>query len=237
VIVMVFRSLRTPAWSAAGMIVPAMIVLCKNSGGGEKTGQSGRGDEFLHLSGLPGWCGNVLRRPLVPFTPDAPDPYSSAMSQLRIRPAGKDDSVLMWTLLRELADYEKLLNKFGIDAAQLAQDFFGPRPAAECDLAFDGEEPVGLVTFYWTYSSFAGARGLFVEDLFVRPALRGRGHGKALLSHLARKAQANGAVRLEWRVLDWNEPAIAFYKSIGAEPLRQWQTWWLERDAMRALGQ
>ena len=159
------------------------------------------------------------------------------MPTLRIRPACKDDCALMWRLLRELADYEKLLNKFSIDVAQLEQDFFGPRPAAECDLAFEGEEPAGLATFYRTYSSFAGARGLFVEDLFVRPALRGRGHGKALLRHLARKAKASGAVRLQWRVLDWNEPAIAFYKSIGAQPLQQWQTWWLENDAMRALGQ
>ena len=143
----------------------------------------------------------------------------------------------MWTLLRELADYEKLLNKFSIDTAQLARDFFGPRPAAECDLAFEGDEPAGLVTFYWTYSSFAAARGLFVEDLFVRPALRGRGHGKALLKHLARKAAANGAMRLEWRVLDWNEPAIEFYKSLGAQPLQAWQTWRLERDAMQVLGQ
>jgi len=234
---MMLRSLRTPTRTPARMVVAAMVVLGKSGGCGEKTGQSGRSDVLFHLSGLPGRCGNVLRWALVPFTGNAASPYNIVMPQLRIRPAGQDDCALMWTLLRELAEYEKLLDKFTVDAAQLAQDFFGPRPAAECDLAFDGEDPVGLVTFYWTYSSFAAARGLFVEDLFVRPALRGRGHGKALLRHLARKAAANGAARLEWRVLDWNEPSIAFYRSIGAEPLQQWQTWWLKRDAMKALAQ
>jgi GNAT superfamily N-acetyltransferase len=231
------RALGAATGPAAWVVVVAVIVLGKSSGGGEKTGQSGRSDKLFHLSDLPGSCGNVLRWALVPFTRDAPRPYSTAMTALRIRPAEKDDCALIWALLRELAAYEKLLDKFTIDAAQLAQDFFGPKPAAVCDLAFYGEEPAGLATYYWTYSSFTAARGLFVEDLFVRPASRGRGHGKALLKHLANKAAAHGAVRLEWRVLDWNEPAIDFYKSIGAQPLPDWQNWRLESQAMRKLGQ
>ena len=153
------------------------------------------------------------------------------MAELLIRPAAAQDCVLILALLRELAAYEKLLDIFVTDEAAIARDFFGARPLAQCDLGFEGDMAVGLVTYFWTYGSFTTKRGLFVEDLFVRPVFRGRGHGKALLRHLA----AKGADRLEWRVLDWNESALAFYRGLGAEPVAGWQDWRLEGDAVKAL--
>ena len=108
----------------------------------------------------------------------------------------------------------------GTDQAAIARDFFGPRKLAQCDLAFEGAEAAGIATYYWTYGSFAAARGLFVEDNFVRPAFRGRGYGKALFRNLAAQGIAAGAVKLEWLVLDWNETAMEFYNRIGARPVR-----------------
>jgi GNAT superfamily N-acetyltransferase len=155
----------------------------------------------------------------------------NVMSDLIIRPATSKDCALMLALLRELAAYEKLLDQFRTSEAILARDFFGPQPAVFCDLAFADGEAVGIATYYWTYGSFSTARGLFVEDLFVRPAFRGRGHGKTLLKHLAGK----GADRLDWWVLDWNISAIEFYKSIGARPIQEWSAYRLEGEAMKAL--
>jgi GNAT superfamily N-acetyltransferase len=153
------------------------------------------------------------------------------MPDFIIRPATSQDCALILALLRELADYEKLLDHFHTSEAAIARDFFGDQPLARCDLAFEDGEAVGLVTFYWTYGSFTTARGLFVEDLFVRPGFRGRGHGKALLKHLAGK----GADRLDWWVLNWNTPSIEFYKSIGARPIQEWSTYRLDGEAMKAL--
>ena len=143
----------------------------------------------------------------------------------------------MLALLREFAAFEKLLDLFASSEAILARDFFGEKKIADCDLAFQGGEPVGLVTYYWTYGSFSTARGLFVEDLFVRPAFRGRGYGKALLKHLAAKGAAQGATRLDWWVLDWNDHAVDFYKGIGARKIADWSGFRLEGDAMKALAQ
>ena len=152
------------------------------------------------------------------------------MSAFSIRAATPADAVSMLMLLTELADYEKL--PIALTKAAIARDFFGSQPAASCDLAFEGDEAVGIAVFFWTYGSFSTKRGLFVEDLFVRPAFRGRGHGRRLLAHLAGK----GAARLEWRVLDWNIASIEFYKRLGAKPLADWLTYVLENDAMERLG-
>jgi GNAT superfamily N-acetyltransferase len=157
------------------------------------------------------------------------------MPAFAIRPAGPEDAGLILTLLSELASFEKV--PITITEADIAFDFFGLRPLIECELGFEGPTPVGLVTYYWTYATFRAARRLFLEDLFVRPPFRGRGHGKALLQHLARKGLASGAARLEWQVLAWNAPAIAFYQGIGAHPHEGWYTYWLEGEALKALGE
>ena len=154
------------------------------------------------------------------------------MRDLVIRAATPSDAAAIVSLLRELADYEKLLDHFTLTGADVVRDMFGG--ACHCDLAFQGGEPVGIATWYWTYKSFRARRGLFVEDLFVRPAVRGRGAGKALLVHLAAKAREAGGF-LEWQVLDWNAPSIAFYKSLGAKPWENWLIYRLEGAALERL--
>src|ERR1700742_909137 len=136
------------------------------------------------------------------------------MANFTIRPARSGDAGLILKLLGELAAYEKL--PITLTEEQIAFDFFGLRPVIECDLAFEGPKPAGLITYYWTYATFRATRRLYVEDLFVLPHFHGKGYGKALLQHLARRGLAVGAGRLEWQVLDWNAPAITFYESIGA---------------------
>jgi len=138
-------------------------------------------------------------------------------------------------LLHELAVYEKLTDKFRITRAVIARDYLGARPLIECDLAFDGDEPVGIATWYWTYASFAAARGIYLEDLFVRPQFRGRGIGKALLAGLARRALKGGAGRVEWSVLDWNKPSIDFYESLRARRGDGWLIYRLEGEALEDL--
>jgi diamine N-acetyltransferase len=155
------------------------------------------------------------------------------MASFTIRQARPDDSGLILALLTELAAYEKL--PITLSQEEIAFDFFGLRPLIECELGFEDQTPVGIATYYWTYATFRAARRLYVEDLFVLPAFRGRGHGKAMLQHLARKGMAAGAARLEWQVLAWNAPSIAFYQSIGAHPHEGWYTYWLEDEAMKAL--
>jgi GNAT superfamily N-acetyltransferase len=157
------------------------------------------------------------------------------MPDFHIRPAAPDDAAAILALLRELAAYEKMLDRFATNEAAIRRDFFGSKPAAECDLGFAGGEPVGIATGYWTYGSFTTTRGFFIEDLFVRPAFRGRGFGKAMLAHVARKALAAGAGRLDWWALDWNKPAHAFYEGLGARRIDDWYSYRLEGDALKAL--
>ena len=154
------------------------------------------------------------------------------MGDFLIRAAMPSDAPAIVSLLRALADYEKLLEHFTLTEADVARDMFGG--ACHCDLAFQGREPVGIATWYWTYKSFRARRGLFVEDLFVRRETRGCGLGKALLVHLGAKAKAAGGF-LEWQVLDWNEPSIAFYKSLGAKPWENWLIYRLEGEALERL--
>lgn len=154
------------------------------------------------------------------------------MDDFIIRAAMPSDAPVIVSLLRELADYEKLLAHFTLSEADVARDMFGS--ACHCDLVFQGGEPVGIASWYWTYKSFRARRGLFVEDLFVRTGHRGRGLGKALLVHLAAKARAGGGF-LEWQVLDWNALSIAFYKSLGAKPWENWLIYRLEGEALERL--
>ena len=159
------------------------------------------------------------------------------MPELRIRQATPDDSPVILTLLRELADFENLLADFATDEATIKRDFFSPHAAVQCEIALEGGQAVGLATWFWTYRSFKAARGLFIEDLYVRPAWRGKGYGTALLRHLAARAVRLGATRLEWLVLDWNKASMDFYRSLGARPVEDWLGFRLEGEALRSLGQ
>lgn len=144
---------------------------------------------------------------------------------LSIRSAVAADAALILAFIRGLADYEKLLPEVEATEEKLRATLFPSegRPAAECVLAFADEQPAGFALFFHNYSTFLAKPGLYLEDLFVKPELRGRGIGKALLLHLAKLANARGCGRMEWSVLDWNQPAIEFYESIGARRMREWQ--------------
>ena len=155
------------------------------------------------------------------------------MSDSAIRAALAADANLIVCLLRELADYEKLHDGFSLAEDAVTRDMMGA--ACHCDLVFVGDEAAGLACWYWTYKSFRARRGLFIEDLYVRPPFRGRGLGKALLAHLAGKARAADGF-LEWQVLDWNTPSIEFYKSLGARPLGQWLSYRLDGESLERLG-
>jgi GNAT superfamily N-acetyltransferase len=145
------------------------------------------------------------------------------MSDIHIRPGVEDDIPVILDLIRGLAEYEKARpEEVPVEEAVLRESLFGVRPAAEVLLAQVEGETAGFALFFHNFSTWQGRRGLYLEDLFVRPALRGRGIGKALLRELARIAMERGCARMEWAVLDWNTPAIEFYKSLSAVPMEEW---------------
>ena len=145
------------------------------------------------------------------------------------------DVPVILELIRELAVYEKLESDAVAKPEDLATHLFGPRPYAECLLADGAGMVVGFALFFHNYSTFRGKPGIYLEDLFVKPENRGHGHGKALFAELARLAVERDCARLEWAVLDWNAPSIAFYERLGAHPLNEWTTYRLTGDAMRTL--
>ena len=145
------------------------------------------------------------------------------MNRTTLRQARMEDVDLILELIRGLAEFEKLSHQVQVTREQLQSTLFGARPAAEVVLAFDGENVVGFAVFFANFSTFLGKPGLYLEDLYVRPEFRGRGHGRALLRHLATLALERGCGRFEWTVLDWNESAIEFYRRHGAEVLPQWR--------------
>ena len=157
------------------------------------------------------------------------------MSRIGIRPAVPGDIPLVLKFIQELAEYEKLSHEVTATEDQLRSTLFGARPVAEVVIASHDDVPVGFAVFFATYSTFLGKPGLYLEDLFVRPAARGNGIGRALLEYLARLTVERGWGRLEWRVLDWNEPSIAFYRKLGAEPLDDWTVFRVTGGALRAL--
>jgi GNAT superfamily N-acetyltransferase len=159
------------------------------------------------------------------------------MTDLVIRFALADDAATILAFIRELAEYEKLLHEVVADEQSVRATLFGVRPAAEVLIAELAGEPVGFALFFQTYSTFLARPGLWLEDLFVRPAARGRGVGGALMSALARIAVQRHYGRFEWSVLDWNEPALAFYRSLGAQPMADWTEQRLTGDALRALAE
>jgi GNAT superfamily N-acetyltransferase len=156
-------------------------------------------------------------------------------AETRLRPATRDDVPLITQLIHELAEYEKLAHTCVADDASVAENLFGPNPAAEVVLAFIGDEPAGLALFFENYSTHLSRRGMYLEDLYVREHLRGRGIGKLLLSRLASIAVEREYGRMEWSVLRWNESAIRVYDAIGAEPLSGWLTYRLTGDGLRQM--
>jgi GNAT superfamily N-acetyltransferase len=156
---------------------------------------------------------------------------------LEIRPAEPSDAVLIFGFVRKLAEYERLLHEVVATEADVVRDLFGANPRVFCDLAFWDGAPAGFALWFLNYSTFRGRHGLYLEDLFVEPALRGRGIGKALLKRLAVRCQAEGLSRLEWMVLDWNSPSIAFYKSLGAVAVDDWTVFRLTGDALKKFAE
>lgn len=154
---------------------------------------------------------------------------------LRIRSATPADIGLILGFIRELAEYEKLAHEVVATETDLRRSLFGERPAAECLIAESGGKPAGFALFFHNFSTFLGKPGLYLEDLYVKPELRGQGVGRKLLAHLARLAISRGCGRFEWAVLDWNEPAIRFYQSLGARMLQDWRINRVTGDALAKL--
>ncbi|HET6571975.1 MAG TPA: GNAT family N-acetyltransferase [Fimbriiglobus sp.] len=152
-----------------------------------------------------------------------------------IRPATPADLPTIARLIRALSDYERLAHEVALDEDRLRDHLFGPRPYCEVLIAENASTPVGYALFFPVYSTFLTRPGLYLEDLFVLPEHRGRGHGKALLAALAKLAEERDCGRLEWSVLNWNEPSIGFYKSLGAVPMDEWSVYRLTGAALTKL--
>jgi GNAT superfamily N-acetyltransferase len=155
----------------------------------------------------------------------------------RVVPASVADVPVILEMIRGLADYEKLSHLVTATEEMLRETLFGDRPAAEVLLAYsDGDECAGFALFFPNYSTFLAKPGIYLEDLYVKPHARGKGLGLALLTEIARLAVARGCGRVEWSVLDWNEPSIGFYKKLGAVPMNEWTVFRLTGDALAQLG-
>lgn len=152
-----------------------------------------------------------------------------------IRPAAAAEVPLVLEFVRELARYERLEHEVSASVEDLREALFGPRPFAEVSLACCDARPVGFALYFHNFSTFKGRPGIYLEDLYVRPEARGRGIGKRLLAHLARTAVERRCARLEWVVLDWNEPSIAFYRSLGAVAMDEWRIFRLTGAALERL--
>lgn len=157
------------------------------------------------------------------------------MTDIIIRAAHADDIDIIRGFILALAEYEKLAHEVKADRATLARYLFGERPMAEVLIAEHAGAPVGFALFFHNFSTFEGRPGLYLEDLFVLPQARGLGAGKALLARLAQIAIDRDCARLEWSVLDWNEPSIAFYRALGARPMDEWTVQRVDGDVLTAL--
>jgi GNAT superfamily N-acetyltransferase len=157
--------------------------------------------------------------------------------QFTIRPAEMGDETLVLTLLYELAVYEKITDRFHITEAIIRSDYLCAQPLLNCDIAHEGDKPCGVMTWYWSYASFSAKRGIYLEDLFVRPEYRGRGYGKILLASLAKRVAAGGGGHVDWAVLDWNKPSIDFYESLGARRASEWLIYRLGGEHLEKLAQ
>jgi GNAT superfamily N-acetyltransferase len=159
------------------------------------------------------------------------------MQGIRIERAVESQTPLILYFIRQLAEYEKLLHNVTADELRIKESLFGPKPEAEVVVAYLDEEPAGFAIFFPTYSTFLGRAGIYLEDLFVEPKFRGHGLGKALLVHLAKLTRERGGGRLEWSVLNWNEPSIQFYRGLGAEPLDEWTKYRVTGENLEKLAQ
>ncbi|MEY2497706.1 MAG: hypothetical protein QOD12_1262 [Verrucomicrobiota bacterium] len=159
------------------------------------------------------------------------------MTNFEIRQTTADDVPVILNLIRELAEYERAPDAVVATEAGLREVLFGPKPSAEVLLALAAGEPVGFAVYFYNFSTWLGRPGLYLEDLFVRPAARGKGYGRALLVELAKIARERGCGRMEWAVLDWNDPAIQFYRKLDAEPMTEWTVFRLTRDGIAKLAQ
>ena len=152
-----------------------------------------------------------------------------------IRPAHVKDVPTIFQLIRDLATYERAPDEVVATEEQLIDVLFGERPVAEVLLAFEEESPIGFAVYFYNFSTWLGRAGLYLEDLFVKPEKRGKGYGRALLVELAKIARDRGCGRMEWAVLNWNEPAIKFYRALGATPMNEWTVFRLTRDEIAKL--
>jgi GNAT superfamily N-acetyltransferase len=157
--------------------------------------------------------------------------------RLKITPATQNDVPLILSFIKELAEYERLATEVVATEDILAETLFGERKYAEVVFALYDDKPVGYALFFHSFSTFLGRPGLYLEDLYVRPSMRGKGIGKALLAYLARLASERRCGRLEWAVLNWNESAIGFYKSLGAQPMDTWTVYRLTGDSLARLAE
>ncbi len=160
---------------------------------------------------------------------------STLAGDIRIAEATEEDVPLILAFIRELAEYERLVHEVVADESRLRASLFGPRRTAEVVIAYERDRPVGFALYFPNYSTFLAKPGLYLEDLFVRPDARGRGIGRRLLSHLARVAVEREWGRLEWRVLDWNESALRFYRRLGARALDDWTVYRVDGEALQRL--
>lgn len=155
--------------------------------------------------------------------------------RLRIRPARPGEAGLVLAFIRKLAEYEKLAHEVDASEAMMDEALFGASPRVFCDIAEWEGAPAGFALWFYSFSTFRGRHGIWLEDLFVEPSFRGRSIGKALLRRLAARCAEEGLTRLEWWVLDWNAPSIAFYEGLGAEPMDEWTRFRLSGEALASL--
>lgn len=191
---------------------------------------------------MPFWRNGALRVALSPRRSrsdlDSRQPLGhKRLMTLTIRKAEERDAALILSFIRELAEYECLAHEVDASEGDIAQALFGPQPRVFADIAEWNGEPAGFALWFYNFSTFRGRHGLYLEDLYVRPEYRSKGLGKALLQHLAQRCVVEGLARLEWWVLDWNEPALKFYRSIGAVPMDEWTVQRVTGEALKKLAE
>jgi len=156
---------------------------------------------------------------------------------LTIRPATPDDVPLITSMVRELAEYEKLADQAVATEADFARELFGPSPKAHALIVEHEGQPAGFALYFYNFSTFLGRPGIYIEDVFVRPEFRRNGYGRKIFKYLANKALAEGCGRMEWWVLDWNAPAIEFYRGLGAVAMDEWTVQRLTGDALKTFAE